>query len=237
LAGAREIYWNLLIASSEDTLKAQSKIEDQVLMMDRLESRSDSELLELSLTGEEAAFLVLYERLKPSIFRYAFHMTNSKTAAEEVTQEVFVFLLREGTRYKQARGDVAAFAFGIARNFVRRLQKRERVYQELPSDEVLEKVSDRQNERDGLAAQLIRKQGIERIRTAIASLPDRYRQVIVLCDLCELSYAEAACRLECAVGTVRSRLNRARALLVEKLKQSKKPQTELPAAGPEECLI
>jgi len=40
-----------------------------------------------------------------------------------------------------------------------------------------------------------------------------------------------------AVGTVRSRLNRARALLVEKLKQSKKPQTELPAAGPEECLI
>jgi len=237
LAGAREIYWNLLIAPSEDTLKAQSKIEDQVLMMDRLESRSDSELLELSLTGEEAAFLVLYERLKPSIFRYAFHMTNSKTAAEEVTQEVFVFLLREGTRYKQARGDVAAFAFGIARNFVRRLQKRERVYQELPSDEVLEKVSDRQNERDGLAAQLIRKQGIERIRTAIASLPDRYRQVIVLCDLCELSYAEAACRLECAVGTVRSRLNRARALLVEKLKQSKKPQTELPAAGPEECLI
>jgi len=237
LAGAREIYWNLLIASSEDTLKAQSKIEDQVLMMDRLESRSDSELLELSLTGEEAAFLVLYERLKPSIFRYAFHVTNSKTAAEEVTQEVFVFLLREGTRYKQARGDVAAFAFGIARNFVRRLQKRERVYQELPSDEVLEKVSDRQNERDGLAAQLIRKQGIERIRTAIASLPDRYRQVIVLCDLCELSYAEAACRLECAVGTVRSRLNRARALLVEKLKQSKKPQTELPAAGPEECLI
>jgi len=97
----------------EDTLKAQSKIEDQVLMMDRLESRSDSELLELSTYWRGAAFLVLYERLKPSIFRYAFHVTNSKTAAEEVTQEVFVFLLREGTRYKQARGDVAAFAFGM----------------------------------------------------------------------------------------------------------------------------
>jgi len=152
-------------------------------------------------------------------------VTNSKTAAEEVTQEVFVFLLREGTRYKQARGDVAAFAFGIARISFDAYRSASGVYQELPSDEVLEKVSDRQNERDGLAAQLIRKQGIERIRTAIASLPDRYRQVIVLCDLCELSYAEAACRLECAVGTVRSRLNRARALLVEKLKQSKKPQT------------
>jgi len=102
---------------------------------------------------------------------------------------------------------------------------------------VLEKISASQAGTEGLSAQVIRNQGIERIRTAIASLPDHYRQVIVLCDLCELSYAEAACRLACAVGTVRSRLNRARALLVQKLKQSKKPQTELPAAGTEECLI
>jgi RNA polymerase sigma-70 factor (ECF subfamily) len=233
-----EIYWNLLTASSEDTLKAQtSNIEDQVLMIASLEGRPNAELLELSLAGEQTAFLVLYERLKPPIFRYAFYMTNSKTAAEEVTQEVFVLLLREGKRYNKARGDVAAFAFGIVRNFVRRFQRRERVYQELPNDEVLEKVSASQHVTEGLAAQLIRKQGIERIRIAIASLPDRYRQVIVLCDLCELSYAEAACRLECAVGTVRSRLNRARALLVQKLKQSKKTQTESPAAGTEECLI
>ena len=206
-------------------------------MIDRLEGQSDSELLELSVAGEETAFLVLYERLKPPIFRYAFYMTNSKTAAEEVTQEVFVLLLREGKHYKKARGDVAAFAFGIARNFVRRFRRRERVYQELPSDEALEKVSGSQDAKDGLAAQLIRKQGIEKIRTAIASLPDRYRQVIVLCDLCELSYAEAASRLECPVGTVRSRLNRARALVVQKLAQSKKPQTALPAPGTEECLI
>ena len=213
------------------------KLKTGFLMIDRLESRSDSELLELSLAGEETAFLVLYGRLKPPIFRYAFYMTNSRTMAEEVTQEVFVLLLREGKRYKKARGDVPAFAFGIARNFVRRFQRRERVYQELPSDEVLEKLSGSQNGADGLAAKLIRKQGIERIRIAIALLPDRYRQVIVLCDLCELSYAEAACRLECAVGTVRSRLNRARALLIQKLKQSKKTQTESPAAGTEECLI
>ncbi len=101
-------------------------------MTDRLEGRSDAELLELSVAGEESAFLLLYERLKTSIFRYAFYMTNSKTAAEEVTQEVFISLLKDGERYRKARGDVAAFAFGIARNFVRRLQKRERVYQGLP---------------------------------------------------------------------------------------------------------
>ena len=50
-------------------------------------------------------------------------------------------------------------------------------------------------------------------------------------------HAEAASRLECAVGTIRSRLNRAHALLAKKLKQSLKPEMELPAAGPEECLI
>jgi len=210
---------------------------NRVLMTDRLEGRSDAELLELSVAGEESAFLLLYERLKTSIFRYAFYMTNSKPAAEEVTQEVFISLLKDGERYRKARGDVAAFAFGIARNFVRRLQKRERVYQGLPTDEVLEKISASQAGTEGLSTQVIRNQGIERIRTAIASLPDHYRQVIVLCDLCELSYAEAACRLACAARTVRSRLNRARALLVQKLKQSKKPQTELPAAGTEECLI
>lgn len=206
-------------------------------MMNRLEGRSDAELLELSLAGEESAFLLLYERLKGPIFRYTFYMTNSKAAAEEVTQEVFISLLKNGDRYKPGKGDVPGFVFGIARNFVRRLKKREHVYQGLPCNEALEKLSGSQAGTEGLSAQVIRNQGVERVRTAIASLPDHYRQVIVLCDLCELTYVEAAARLECAVGTVRSRLNRAHALLAQKLKQSKKPQPELPATGTEECLI
>ena len=228
-----------MIGCSEDTLKGQtSNPEAQSLMMDRLEGQSDAELLELSVAGEESAFLLLYERLKPSIFRYAFYMTNSKTAAEEVTKEVFISLLKDGERYRKARGDVAAFAFGIARNFVRRVQRRERVYQGLPSDEALEKLEGKQIlELEVLPAQVIRTQEVAKMRAAVASLPDHYRQVIVLCDLCERSYAEAASRLGCAVGTIRSRLNRAHALLVQKLKQSKKPQTELSAAGTEECLI
>ena len=71
-------------------------------------------------------------------------MTNSKTAAEEVTQEVFHFSPQRWERYRKARGDVAAFAFGIAHNFVRRVQRRERVYQGLPSDEALEKLEGKQ---------------------------------------------------------------------------------------------
>ena len=207
-------------------------------MTDSLEGRSDAELLELSLAGEQTAFLVLYERLKPSIFLVCILYDEFEGGGRRGDPRGLRFVAQRGEALPvKTRGDVAAFAFGIVRNFVRRFQRRERVYQELPNDEVLEKESRSQNGTDGLAAQLIRKQGIERIRTAIASLPGRYRQVIVLCDLCELSYAEVACRLDCAVGTVRSRLNRARALLAQKLKQSKKPRTESPAAGTEECLI
>lgn len=206
--------------------------------MNSLETRSDGELLRLSLAGEENAFVMLYERLKRPIFRYVFYMTSSKTASEEITQELFICLLREGERYREEQGDVAAFAFGIARNLIRRMKRRERPYEALPDDETLERLAGRvMSGPEPLPGQVIRQQLVDRVRTAIATLPDHYRQVIVLCDLCEFSYAEAASRLNCALGTVRSRLNRGHALLARRLKQAGKPRAELPAAGTEECLI
>ena len=205
-------------------------------MTDRTESQAEADLLKRSMAGDEEAFLQLYNRLKTAVFRYALYMTGSQTSAEEVVQEVFVSLLRCGARYKPAEGDLAGFVFGIARNLIRRLKKRERLTQEFPGDEALGKTSSHRLVADDLSAQLIREQGIERVRSAIASLPDHYRQVIVLCDLCELTYAETASRLQCAVGTVRSRLSRAHALLAQKLKQTRNPQAEL-RSGTEECLI
>ena len=206
--------------------------------MDRLETRSDAVLLQLSLAGEESAFVLLYGRLKGGIFRYAYYMTSSRTAAEEVTQEVFISLLREGRRYREELGDVAAFAFGIARNFVRRIERRERAYQPFPGNDGLEYLSKSLvSEPEALPGQMIRNELVERVQTAIASLPDHYRQAVVLCDLCELSYAEAATRLQCAVGTIRSRLNRAHALLAQKLKPLRSRQPDIGAAGTEGCLI
>ena len=200
--------------------------------------RSDAELLRLALAGEEAAFLLLYQGLKRGIFRYAFYMTSSKSIAEEVTQEVFISLLKEGSNYRADRGDVAAFAFGIARNFVRRIERRERAYQPLPADQALETLSGNLvSESGALPDQLIRNELAERVQSSIATLPDHYRQVVVLCDLCELSYADAAVRLQCAVGTIRSRLNRAHTLLAQKLKPLRNPQPEIGAAGPEGCIV
>lgn len=206
-------------------------------MMDFPEGQSDAELLRLAIAGDEHAFLLLYGRLKTSIFRYAFYMTASKTAAEEIVQEVFIALLKNGDRYKATQGDVSAFVFGIARNLVRRFKRNEYLREELPGDEALNKLSTVQFEAEGLSERMIRDQSLKKIHAAIASLPDHYRQVVVLCDLCELTYAEAASRLRCAVGTVRSRLSRAHDLLTQKLRPAKKAQPGLSAAGTEECLI
>ncbi|HTZ81943.1 MAG TPA: RNA polymerase sigma factor [Candidatus Acidoferrales bacterium] len=205
--------------------------------MENLENCSDPDLLRRAMAGDERAFVALYERLKNGIFRYAFYMTSSRQAAEEVAQEVFIALLKEGGSYREGQGDVGAFAFGIARNYVRRIERRERPYQSLPeegaSEEVLRSVI---SQAESLTGQLIQGERTRQVQAAIASLPDHYRQAVVLCDLCELSYEEAASRLRCAVGTIRSRLNRAHALLAQKLKplQDRPPGVQ---AGTEGCLI
>lgn len=206
--------------------------------MHNLDHCPDGDLLRLALAGDEAAFLKLYEKLKNGIFRYAVYMTNSRAAAEEVTQEVFACLLREGRKYREDRGDVAAFAFGMARNFIRRIERRERSCESLPGDDALASLSGRLvSPGEALAGQLIRNEEVQRVQSAVASLPDHYRQAVVLCDLCELSYEEAAARLKCAVGTIRSRLNRAHALLAKKLAPLKGRHADIGATGTEGCLI
>ena len=206
--------------------------------MDTHEARSDAELLKAALAGDETSFLLLYEKLKGGIFRYAFYMTNSIAAAEEVTQDVFMTLLNEGGNFRQERGDVGAFVFGIARNMIRRVKRRERHYQPLPDDDAIQRLAaSLMTDPEALQRKMIYNQAVEQMRATISSLPDHYAQPVILCDLCEFSYAEAASRLGCAVGTVRSRLNRAHALLARKLKPLKNPETGIQAAGTEGCVI
>jgi len=205
--------------------------------VENFDNCSDAVLLRRALAGEEDAFLRMYERLKGGIFRYAFYMTNSRMVAEEVVQEVFIQLLNDGGGYREERGEVGAFAFGIARNFVRRIERRERPYESIPSDESLGNLRGLTSEPETLAGQMMRNEVAARVQAAIASLPDHYRQAVVLCDLCELSYEEAAQRLGCAVGTVRSRVHRAHALLTQKLKPLQSREPDIEATGTEGCLI
>src|SRR4051812_30924774 len=91
-----------------------------------LTQASDEELLRRSANGDEDAFTTLYRRRQPSVFRFALTMSGRKDLAEEVTQDVFLLLIREPQRFDADRGALAAFLMGIARNFVLRHIERDR---------------------------------------------------------------------------------------------------------------
>ena len=199
--------------------------------MAQYSSQSDDELLLQLRNGDEQAFAALYRRRQGAIYRFAQHMSGSATAAEDITQEVFLALLREECGYDRERGTLSGYLFGIARKLV--LRNLERGRADVPLESETDEVAPRELAVvDDPLAGLTRHEAIEALRRAVQALPRRYREVVVLCDLEELEYADAAVALGCPIGTVRSRMHRARALLLEKLHQDRKPRLALDAWKP-----
>ena len=185
------------------------------------ERSSDRVLVEQFRAGDREAFTALYRAHSPSVYRFAFYMTGDRIRAGEITQDVFVWLVHHPDDFDAERGDLAAFLGGVARKFLLRQQRTERRW--LPFDETAAP-PEAQNGRRNFASEMEREQEAAQLRQAIAALPVRYREAVVLCDLQSKSYEEAAALLGCAMGTVRSRLHRARELLVRKFQGRKEGQ-------------
>jgi RNA polymerase sigma-70 factor (ECF subfamily) len=180
----------------------------------------DEELLLRMRSGDETAFILLYRRRQTAIYRFAYHMTGSTSTAEDVTQDVFLALIRRECGFDPERGNLSGYLFGIARKLVLRHLDRNRSLAQFDGEHPGTLRPETVLAGD-LAADLVRREDIAQLRRAILSLPKRYREVVVLCDLEELDYVAAAAALACPVGTIRSRLHRARGLLLEKLSQSR----------------
>ena len=194
----------------------------------------DVELLRRLAAGNHDAFVEFYRRHQGGLYRYAMHMSGSPQAAADVVQETFLTLIRHAGKFEEEKGTPAAFVFGIARNHLRKLHEREGRYVPL-SDELSQGLSSGpQSHTNGnghsalpvsqpetVLEGLERGQIVEMLRDAILTLPDHYREPVTLCDLEGKSYSEAAALLECPVGTVRSRLNRARSILLDKLRPAR----------------
>ena len=191
------------------------------------QQQTDAELLRLMLAGDEEAFTALYRRRQGGVYRFALQMSGSEALAEDVVQETFMVLMRDGGNFDAARGTVSAYLYGIARNHVLRAFDRERAF--VRFDDEAEDGSEPAHEnlvaRPDPLGDLTRAESVEKLRQAVLALPPHYREVVVLCELHEMSYAEAAEALGCAVGTVRSRLHRARAMLAEKMRGRRSAQT------------
>lgn len=190
----------------------------QIWLMTQRNDVSDNDLLRLMLAGDEEALAQLYRRRQAGVYRFALQMSGSKPIAEDVTQEVFLFLMREGQVFDPERGSVGAFLLGVARNYVLRRLRVEHLLAPLADDQDEEQSAFQATADLCPLEDLTRAETIENVRRAVLTLPPKYREVVVLCELQEVSYVETAEILGCAIGTVRSRLHRARALLVSKLR-------------------
>jgi RNA polymerase sigma-70 factor (ECF subfamily) len=189
----------------------------------------DAQLVARLRHGDAGAARELYERHGAALLRFGMAMSNCRQTAEDVVHDTFVELLRHPSRFDPSRGPVLAFLFGIARHRMARITRvafrdadSTADLPELVEDDSTGELAGPSPIASALSADetadaLDRMQSIERVRAAVFDLPRVHREVIALCDLEELSYATVATILGCPIGTVRSRLSRARALLATRL--------------------
>ncbi len=188
-------------------------------MNEALAQYKDEDLLPRMASGDLAAFEMLYERRQANVYRFALRMSGSESIAEDVTQDVFIALMRDAHQFDPTRGALSTYLYAMTRNRVLRRLERDRSFVAIPEEEDNESAvtDERMVVRQDPLTELARHEVIDAVRQAILTLPTHYREVIILCNLHEMNYEEAARVIGCAVGTVRSRLSRARELLMQRL--------------------
>jgi RNA polymerase sigma-70 factor (ECF subfamily) len=174
----------------------------------------DAGLLERAGKGDVDAFSALFGRYQRPLHRYAAHMCG-REAADDVVQETFLAVLRQPGQFDRARGTVGGYLFGIARHLaLKRVSLRD-----VPAldGDVEDRCVGEAVRQPSVLDRLTRAETIDAVRAAIRTLPPLYREVIVLCELQEMEYQQAAEVVQCPIGTIRSRLHRAKAMLMAKL--------------------
>jgi RNA polymerase sigma-70 factor, ECF subfamily len=178
---------------------------------------SDEELLGLIAAGHREALGMLYGRYQDVVFRFAFQMSGNESVAEDIVQDTFLVMTRAAKRYRASDAQFSTYLYGIVRNLTRRRLRRDSRAWSLRSWGGLLWAAHQPSTEQSLVDQATAQQKVERVRRAVLSLPARYREVVVLCDLHGRNYADTAAIVGCPVGTIRSRLHRGRDLLREKL--------------------
>ena len=188
------------------------------------EAWTDHRLLEATREGDEAAFAELVRRYRNQITNYVYRMTNDYELAVDLAQETFMRVYAAAERYQSSYA-FSTYIYRIATNLaiseLRRRKRRRLVSlstffgeRESPSDSCELDMPDRGPLQDVTVVEDERRAAVAR---AIATLPEKYRAPLVLRDVEERSYGEIACILGMNEGTVKSRINRARSFLRDKL--------------------
>jgi RNA polymerase sigma-70 factor (ECF subfamily) len=190
----------------------------------------DDELMERYRAGDENAFTLLVRRHQQPLVNFIARFINDRDGAEDLAQETFIRIFKASRRYKPGRAQFKTWMYHIATNLCknelrnRGRRDRYRVDNVVDSDgnggdseqiDLIESAPADAAFQPEVA--LERKELHDAIQTAIAELPEQYRVPLVLRDLQGLSYDEISEVLELRIGTTKSRINRARLMLKDKL--------------------
>lgn len=179
--------------------------------------QAEHALLARMKQGDGEAFAALYRKYRDAVYRFALLYCGSPAVASDVTQDAFLHFITQPQQFDPTRGSVGAWLCGVARNMARKhFGHREDATDpgELHDDRA---ALDAHIDHDTPLERMLRDETAERVRRAVAAIAPHYRDVLILCELSELSYAEAAHVCGIDIGTVRSRLSRARAQLAQRL--------------------
>lgn len=189
----------------------------QASVPDAEEHVDEVHVLRSAWSGDERAFTALYRLHQAAVYRFAWLLTGSAAQAADITQDVFVELLSAPNGYNASRGSLAAYLCGIARF---------RAYRTM--DSRLQSVDDFDALVEAHAAhdapalpqeRLERSRALQALYGAIRKLPPIFRDVLILVELQEMSYADTAAIAGIELGTVRSRLSRAKSRLAQLLNE------------------
>jgi len=196
------------------------------LLADQAKMAQVAELVTRAKGGDTLAFDRLIELHAPAVYNLALRVTHSREEAEDCVQEAFV---RAFAGLRSFRGEAAfsTWLYRVALNVAREAAKK-RARRPLPATELMSEDSDDPPDLDRLAHRegddrddpegaLVAEEKRAVVLRAIQSLPERYREAVILYDLQGLSYEEIAAVLNTRIGTVKSRLNRGRLALKEAL--------------------
>lgn len=184
---------------------------------------TDERLLNRASRGDEAAFLLLYERHRDAVFRFAYRLLGSAGLAEDITHDCFLSLLRQPQRFDATRATLRTYLLAAARNLSSKHFRR------AGSEVLVEELTEEPRAAEGAEPlrQLLDEELSSEVQRAIESLPPLQREALVLFEFEELSLAEIAEVVGADTGTVKSRLHRARqrlkTVLAPYMNSSRKP--------------
>jgi RNA polymerase sigma-70 factor (ECF subfamily) len=193
---------------------------EPIATMPLTDANLDLDLLRRMRAGDAAAMSALYQRHQAPLFRFAMLRCGSQDTAADIVQDVFIALMEGKLAFDATRGALSSFLFGVARNFMLKRDEAQRRYlsNNLTShdDDDDWQVDIVDPDPTPLEA-LLADHRAEAVRAAMTKIAPHYRDVLILYEMQELSYVEIANICNIDIGTVRSRLSRARAKLLSLL--------------------